>query len=519
MMKINRRGFLKTSAGAAAAAGVTLWLPRFARGTGPGQIRHVILIYLGRGVRWMCSFGAQASIKQNPWGLLPWDLVPQGQAEHLSTQGTPWQMSRMFHLRPVPAVAPYGFPEAYDRLSSLDPADYNFEQPTLQRWPGQPQLPSFCSIAHQISVIHCDAYPGSPALLDHAAGQQNLFTCSTSGTNGLSTLFNAVLKGRTRLPAIAVNSPGFALGTGKYAGSRPLVLTSATALPTTDPGRNMSEWARKYEAVLDAGQGQRRQSFAAQAIANFALDKRSGDENITTLLSNSLKLATAPVTTAFGETISGEPVTNGMLREVFGVNSAEIDPSDILNDAYRSLNQPVYEPGRAGWTNNPFGLNGALAVRFLQYGSSVVSLTVGDFDTHSNELFSTGRTHPSQMIQFSRMLTGLEFALKNIKDPDTGGSLWETTVIVAGSEFGRQGPNITDNGFNTGRGSDHSREQYFPILGGPLSQRGQLITESGGRPLHMNSIWTSLLAGMGAESDYLRPEKFPPIQGLINYRG
>lgn len=516
---LSRRHFLAGTAAATAATwaggGLTLWLPRFARGAGTGSIRHVILVYLNGGVRWMSSFAASDNIRMNPWGRLPFDLAPPDQREHTRTTGTPWPVSRLFHLKPM-SPRDHTFAQAYAKLSSTDPSHYNFNQPELRRWPGSPKLPSFCSIAHELSVVSCDAYPGGPALVDHLSGQQNLFTGSIAGTVGMATLFNKVLQGRTRLPAIAVNSPGFALGLGSYAQARPLVLQSAMALPTSDPGKGMSDWARKYEGLLDASAVGGRPGFVQQAIENFALDKQQGDDNIRTLVENSLKLTTAPLETTFGTLLTGEPVTNGMLREALGVSSSDIDAGDILNDAYKAVGQAPYQMGGApGWTNNPFGLSGALAVRFLQYGSPVVAFSLGAFDTHSGELIDPSRTLPNQMVQFSRMLAGLEFALKRIADPDTGGSLWDTTVIVAGSEFGRQGGGIQPNGFNTGMGSDHSREQFFPVMGGPLKQTGQLLTDGGGKAFHMNSLWTALLEGMGATSTYLPGDKFPPIPDLF----
>jgi uncharacterized protein (DUF1501 family) len=498
---ITRRKFLAASG----AAGLTLWLPRFARGEGRGVIRHVILIHLNGGMRWLATFNAADNVRYNPYGRLPWDLAPAGYKAHAATPGSPWPVGRIFHLRPLsPRQAT--FDQAYARLSSMNPDDYNFNPVVLSRWPGRPRLPPLCGIAHEMTVVSCDAQPDGVAPLDHGSAQQNLFTGSTSGSVGLATLFNAALQGRTRLPAVSVGAPGFALGVGAFAQSRPLTLTSPTALPTSFPGKELSPWAREYEGLLDSGEARRRPGLAAEAIANFALEKRQGETYINTLLSESLRILTAPPNTAFGQTVLSEPVQNGMLREVFGVTSADTPADDILHDAFASMNQTA-------WTNS-FGLQGALAVRLLQNGATVVSFAEGNFDTHSGELIGPARTLSAQAIQLGRLLSGFAFALKNIRDPDTTAPLWDSTVVVLGSEFGRQGPNIGQNGFNTGRGSDHSREQFFPVLGGPLGQKGQLLAD-GSKPYHMNSIWTSLLEGMGAPSTYLRPDRFPPISGLI----
>jgi hypothetical protein len=132
-----------------------------------------------------------------------------------------------------------------------------------------------------------------------------------------------------------------------------------------------------------------------------------------------------------------------MLDQCFGLSSANAIAGDPLFDMFAAL-QSTTTPS---WmlTQNSFGLAGALSVRLLQMGSPIVSLGIGSFDTHSYEVVDpqNKRTHPTQVVQLGRMLTGLELALKKIADPqDAAHSLWDSTVIFVCSEFGRGDNNV-----------------------------------------------------------------------------
>ena len=149
------------------------------------------------------------------------------------------------------------------------------------------------------------------------------------------------------------------------------------------------------------------------------------------------------------------------------------------------------------------------------------------FDSHSYEVVDpTG--HKPQTVgatQLSRLFSGLHFALKNIQDPTAPGkSLWDTTVVVACSEFGRGGNAIGANGFNSpdgqnDGGSDHGAWSGWPVMGGPVVAGGQLLQDTAnGGFFHQNRIFTTLLKGLGisdANNAYVPYGTFPPVSGLI----
>jgi uncharacterized protein (DUF1501 family) len=116
-----------------------------------------------------------------------------------------------------------------------------------------------------------------------------------------------------------------------------------------------------------------------------------------------------------------------------------------------------------------------LALRLFHFGCPAVFLNQGFYDYHSKE--SDGL--PDELEQANRLVSGLRAALKRMQHPK-GGSYWDKTLVVLGSEFGR-----TTNGskFNSAGGSDHSsdlatRWMSMPMMGGVIDAAGK-----GGRSL------------------------------------
>src|SRR5262249_9670306 len=122
----------------------------------------------------------------------------------------------------------------------------------------------------------------------------------------------------------------------------------------------------------------------------------------------------------------------------------------------------------------------------------------------------------------ARMFAALEFALKSTIDPnDPNATLWDSTVVVATSEFGRES-GVYSPSDTTGGGSAHGPWSGWPVFGGPVAtagQGGKLLTDSKNDGFfHQNSVLTAVLRGMGVEeanSPYLKFADFPPIQGLF----
>jgi uncharacterized protein (DUF1501 family) len=101
----------------------------------------------------------------------------------------------------------------------------------------------------------------------------------------------------------------------------------------------------------------------------------------------------------------------------------------------------------------------------------------GGYDLHSGE----EEALPGRMDQLNRLVSGLEAALKIMTHP-AGGSYWDHTLVVLGSEFGRT---TRGNKFNSARGSDHggdfaTRWMSMPFMGGVIDR-----AKMGGRTLGM----------------------------------
>ncbi len=116
-----------------------------------------------------------------------------------------------------------------------------------------------------------------------------------------------------------------------------------------------------------------------------------------------------------------------------------------------------------------------LALRLFHYGCPAVYMDQGGYDYHSGEEEGL----PMRTDQFNRFLSGLNYALKKMEHPK-GGSYWDHTLVVFGSEFSRT---VRGQGFNSARGSDHggdyeTRWMSMPFMGGSLSSPGYMIGET-----------------------------------------
>lgn len=531
-----RRGFLRAAGMAGAALAATLWLPRRARSSQAAPIKRVIIVNAPGAPRWSASFDAQADLKRNPWGLLPWATVGRGRAPD-------WGFSRMILQRPLAQSTTNWASNIYPYLQSDDPAHYNVAQSALKNpaWRGA-LLPTYADIAGDTAVVRLTGNPGGQFDGDHASASHTLYTGYRSGQVGLATVLHKALRDQLGagfdtqypLPAVSVGQPAWSFGVGDYAAARPIFLTSPAGLPTTDPGKSVAPWGRKAEAELDAAFQASRQAFMGQSAADFINDKMAGDAHVTQLINPALHLAPnivmgmpQPNTAALGTLTDGTtPVTNDMLNEVFGLDNAITPAGDILFDCFGALASSSTPTWTATTTNN-FGYSGALAIRMLQMGAPVVSVSMGSWDTHSYEVIDPQNKHPQtvQVVMLGRMLAALAFALKNIADPRAPGQrLWDSTVVFVCSEFGRGGNNIGTNGFNSPSGqndggSDHDGFSGWPIFGGPVAAGGRLLTDSGNNGFyHQNRVFTTVLKGLGIDdvhNSYLPYGTFPPIGGLI----
>lgn len=102
------------------------------------------------------------------------------------------------------------------------------------------------------------------------------------------------------------------------------------------------------------------------------------------------------------------------------------------------------------------------AAEFLQRGSQVAVLEMGGWDSHTNQTLPNGAT--------SNNLRALDAALEGLRTGLQPGSLWQKTVILVATEFGRQ---VDMNG---NQGTDHGSGGAAFVLGGAV-RGGRVLSD------------------------------------------
>jgi uncharacterized protein (DUF1501 family) len=163
----------------------------------------------------------------------------------------------------------------------------------------------------------------------------------------------------------------------------------------------------------------------------------------------------------------------------------------------------------------------ALALRLFHFGCPAVYLDQGGYDMHSNE----DENLPESIADLGLLLSGLNAALKRMTHPD-GGTYWDHTLVVMGSEFGR-----TTRGtpFNSAGGSDHggdraTRWMSMPFMGGIVTASGMGgkqygVTEKSelkddGRVYSYRAVAKTLMDLLCADHSEFFPED-PPIADIF----
>jgi hypothetical protein len=173
-------------------------------------------------------------------------------------------------------------------------------------------------------------------------------------------------------------------------------------------------------------------------------------------------------------------LVNGLIdtkRQALTFRPIFTDPIlDVENSPDESMHGMSNEELVAALGSDGLGLDLALALRFIGFGSPALAVGDSGWDFHSDELAE----FPEQGRNLGRAISGLYFALQALKHPD-GGSYFDHTLVAVVSEFGRD--NVEANGFNSGNGSDHnggpgSRYQAIPFFGGVVGKRGKFFGET-----------------------------------------
>ncbi|MFY0525366.1 DUF1501 domain-containing protein [Archangium gephyra] len=296
---------------------------------------------------------------------------------------------------------------------------------------------------NEMCVLPCVDHEPFSARADggHGTGLERFLTGYVGGATGFLTLVNygvrervkeAAARGITLLPAFSLGEAGMATGAGEYATYRPPVLEgSGFERFSVDPDSTLPPWAAKVAGQMDA---------RFHARLHTAL--RGGVETYQ---------QTRKATSDYGK-IFRDP-----LLRVSSDSQEQVD--GISNRELRTLLGTDTQGQRA-----------ALALRLFHFGCPAVFLNQGGYDFHSREDVEL----PGEMDSANRLVSGLRTALQRMQHPE-GGSYWDKTLVVLGSEFGR-----TTGGsrYNSANGSDHgpdlaTRWMSMPFMGGVITAAGK----------------------------------------------
>lgn len=459
----SRRSFLKTAAAGATAFTAAPWvfIPRKAyAGPATGSADAVIVLYAAGGLRSQPLFNADVSLQHNPFGIAT-NVAP----------GTEWGVGSILGQSPFPI--------------------FSFE--------GVTEFPAVPQIANDIAVlagVDHDPFSAMPVAIDHGTGDLSVTTGRYDMQGPSSGLLSMIHRdhpgyvgGDIALPPFDLGLSNFARGEGDLAGFRPIAIGSANEFTGKSQGAAEAArgvWARSIRDVRDEAFIAKRAPHVKPYLGAVRDAKLQSRNYAAAIRSPALDLLGAPEASLGG-------VTNQQLLDVLGGN---------------------------GGPDGSWGLDTAFALRLVQMGVPAVSVMRYLYDTHSDEktLF------PIDAGDIGRQLAGLHFLLHRMTN-ENGDPLWNRTVVIVMSEFSRDNVEPA-TGFNSADGSDHngspaSRNQCWPIMGGPITARGrrigQLDADSlqtvGGPATSVRSVLSTLLDLVGV--DYTRYWSDAPVASLF----
>ncbi|HSP81376.1 MAG TPA: DUF1501 domain-containing protein [Myxococcaceae bacterium] len=301
---------------------------------------------------------------------------------------------------------------------------------------------------NEICVLPCVDHEPFSARADgnHGTGLERFLTGFVGGSTGFLTLVNygmrhrvadAAAAGVTLLPAFSLGEAGMAAGAGTYATYRPPVLEgSGFERFGVDPDSSLPAWASGIANGLDDRFRERLHASLRNGVETYQQTREA-----TKAYGRIFRDALLRVGTDSNEVVDG--ISNRELRTLLGTNT--------------------------------LGQRAALALRLFHFGCPAVFFNQGGYDFHSREEAEL----PAEMDEANRLMSGLRTALQRMQHPE-GGTYWDKTLVVFGSEFGRT---AGGNRFNSANGSDHgsdlaTRWMSMPLMGGVIGAAGK-----GGRSL------------------------------------
>lgn len=375
----------------------------------------------------------------------------------------------------------WGVGSLLDRASWLEG-----EEGTARAELGMQKVTAF---SNEICVLPCVDHEPFSARADgnHGTGLERFLTGYVGGTTSFFSYLNyglrekvaqAAAQGKTLLPAFSLGEAGMALGAGAYAGYRPPVLDgSGFERFGFDPDSSLPEWALGIAGKLDSRMRDKLHPATRSSVEAYQQSREA--------------------TRAYGR-IFRDPIlrVNANSNEaVDGISNREL--VSMLGD-------------------DRTGREVVLALRLFHFGCPAVFLNQGFYDFHSNEEEGL----PEEMDQANRLLSGLRAALKRMQHPN-GGTYWEKTLVVMGSEFGRT---TGGNKFNSANGSDHSsdlatRWMSMPMMGGVIDAAGKGGRQLGGtrgsdlramdKVYSYRSVLKTLMDLLGADHSTVFPADVP----------
>jgi hypothetical protein len=343
--------------------------------------------------------------------------------------------------------------------------------------------------SNELCVLPCVDHEPFSARADggHGTGLERFLTGYVGGATGFLTFVNyglrkqvadAAAQGRTLLPAFSLGEAGMATGAGTYATYRPPVLEgSGFERFGADPDSSLPPWALKVATQVDARFRTRLHLPLRGGVDTYQQTRQAS--------SDYGKIFRDPVLRVSADSDDAvDGISNRELRTLLGTDTT--------------------------------GQRAALALRLFHFGCPAVFLNQGGYDYHSRE----DAELPGEMEAANRLVSGLRTALKRMQHPE-GGTYWDKTLVVLGSEFGR-----TTGGsrYNSANGSDHgsdlaTRWMSMPFMGGVIAQAGKggksLGSVSGstlkatGPVYSYRSVLKTLLDLLGADHEGVFPADAP----------
>lgn len=342
--------------------------------------------------------------------------------------------------------------------------------------------------ANRITVLPTiDHEPDAPgADGNHTTGLERYLTGYVNGDAGIFTrlyrgLESCYSDNPLKLPPFVMGANGMARGLGHWAPYRPPVLSGATF--DRFQGAGIDPDNPPWYMPMVHGADERRLIRAHPALRS----------NIETYMST--REAVQQYTAIFGS--DALKIDDNSETPIHGISNRELS---------------------AVFGNTSESRHTRLALRLFGYGCPAVYFDQGGYDYHSGE----ENALPGSMDRLNRLISGLLYVLPKMTHPE-GGTYWDHTLVVFGSEFSRT---ARGQRFNSANGSDHTsdyatRFMSMPVFGGPVSggrvvgattRKSDMAPE--GPRYSYRSLMNTIMEAMGCDPSVFFPAS-PSIPGLV----